>query len=702
MKTLPVVYALLAGVMLVAPLRAEPDEKLAAPVLNPPPRTQPSAVLAYDFGAITGAVIDESIVTETVHVAAEADAETGTGSEASPFKTIAAALQAAVSRLEEGKPTRIRVAPGIYREGGLVLDGARSPAIRDTLLVIEAEKPGTTILTGAEPLSSSDWRPVPDPNGEVSHYEHPWPYKLGFYPGPWKQHNARLASEHRRELLIVNGVPQQQILLERYDYDGKATQGENEEASGAPREVAKFGKYTYTGTLDPAAALTPGSFGVIERDADPAKRRLAWRPAKGIDVGKAVVEAGARDQILQVLNKSNLVLRGLVFRHSTGAIGRPAAVAFGKDWPQEFGIRNVLIENCDFLQNSGNQLGLFYVEGLTLRNSRVNYGAYGGVFLWGGRNILWEDNETSFNNWRMRGGWAAGALKAHASDGFVIRRHTSLGNFSHGLWFDVEVENVLVEGAVLVGNLIGIDWEICGHLLVRDSVIANNMGSAIAVLSAKDVVVENSVLAGYAAVGQISFEARHRMIDPRYSLRRILGRPQTTFHLDRVELRDTLVAVSPQPDFGQNTEKHYTGKTAPGFLAPLFLHHIGSIDYYEEFLRKGLVLENVWWSSPEPGTAFGLKMIYGPDWGPMRPINEWTDHAGFAAITGTGDGSRMTDPRFVDPLRNDFTFRPDSPLIGTKLPQWKLSVEKAREWAAHQGAVYMRGPRSLVSGFIEK
>lgn len=697
---------LLLGLLALLPclprLAAAPEgAQPGAPVLDPAPRTRPSPVASYDFSKITGANIDESKVARTIHVNAKASSSSGDGSEARPFATVAAGWDAALAALEKGQATRLLLHPGTYREGNFLFDGAKLGRARDTLFVIEAAKPGTVTLSGADELPAGGWREV-KAAGQPSYFVAEWPHRLGLFPGNWKQHNPRLASEHRRELLIVDGVPQQQVMLELYEYDGKATEGENDEASGAPREVAKFGRYTYTQTLDPAEALPPGGFGVIERDADPAKRRIAWRPLPGVDPRRARVEAGLRPMLMSFRNKENLVLRGIAFVHSVGRIGQEDGVVIGKNWPQSFAAKNILIEDCRFLQNSGTQLSLGYVESLTLRRSEVSYGAYGGVALWGGQNILWEDNQTNFNNWRMIGGWASAALKAHLTQGFVIRRHTSLGNYSNGLWFDIEVENVLVERAVLAGNLIGLDWEISRHLLVRDSVIVNNVRSALAVLSAGDVVVENSVLAGFAGTGQLTFEAKNRTIEGKYSLRRVLGQPEMTYYLDRLELRDSLVAVSPQPDLGRRSAAQYQGVVEPGFVAPTFVHHIGEPDYYAEFLRKGVLLDRVLWSPGRPD-GFGLRALRPDGWQRMGPVNEWVDLAEFNRVTGNtaASASSLVEPGFTNPAHNDFTFRADSPLHGSRLPRWKISDSLARAWEAHQRAPYMKGPRSFVSGFME-
>ncbi|MBE9171070.1 hypothetical protein IQ238_27330 [Pleurocapsales cyanobacterium LEGE 06147] len=75
-------------------------------------------------------------------------------------------------------------------------------------------------------------------------------------------------------------------------------------------------------------------------------------------------------------------------------------------------------------------------------------------------NTIWEDNETSFNNWRgYRAdftGWAIGRAKLHLVRNGIFRRHQSIGNMTRGLWFDIGNKNILIEDLTAIHNIRGL------------------------------------------------------------------------------------------------------------------------------------------------------------------------------------------------------------------------------------------------------
>ena len=95
-------------------------------------------------------------------------------------------------------------------------------------------------------------------------------------------------------------------------------------------------------------------------------------------------------------------------------------------------------------------------------------------------NVLFEDTENSYNNWRGAwgeyDGWSVGGTKFLVIHGAVFRRNRSIGNHALGFWFDTDCTDILVDGAWWVGNdraAIFIEAN-QGPIAIRNSVMALN------------------------------------------------------------------------------------------------------------------------------------------------------------------------------------------------------------------------------------
>ncbi|MBW3625547.1 MAG: right-handed parallel beta-helix repeat-containing protein, partial [Armatimonadetes bacterium] len=553
-----------------------------------------------DVSRVTGAKVDERIINlkgQTLEV--------GKGK---AYPTLRAAWDRATENLKNRVPTRIRIHPGTYREGGFEMNAgwmAKNPnPVRETPLVIEAAKPGTVVLSGSDLFPSGEWKAVRDAQGNVLYYEHPWPHDFGFNPGGWRSHNPKLPLEHRKELAFINGKPLKQVELELYDYtpsayDKKFPPGtKTDPFKGVPQNFEFHGVYRYKGFRNPAEALEPGTFGVAERDENGNK--IFVRPAPGTDWRKALIEVGVRPFHMWFFWKDNLVLRGLTFQHGVGPIEAHGAVLIGHwHYPQtEFNNNNILVEDCTFRWNN-NQCVIRYARDVTFRRNQVLYGAYGGVLTGNVHNLLWEDVETSFNNWRVYGGWSSGPVKIHQTQDAVFRNHTSIGNNGTGLWYDITCGNVLVDRAVLFRNHQGLDWEISRGLLVRDSLIAMNERGNFVSPTGMDMTVENSIFYGVNDVGQFYFEAGERDSGP--EIMQMMGREPIPFYtLGPLTVRDSVIASADD--------------------SPLFFQEHGNPYWYPEFLKERLHLhDNVWHATSK--NVFGTAKIYGTDWQKKPPRN---------------------------------------------------------------------------------
>ncbi|HLL88894.1 MAG TPA: hypothetical protein VK324_06300 [Tepidisphaeraceae bacterium] len=609
--------------------------------------------------AVTGADVDEKAVKETLEVGADAS-----------YKTISAAIDKAKGNLKDGVPTRVSIRPGTYREGEFTIDANQiGGKAAETLLIIEAKKPGSVIISGADAYPLASWKPVKNAAGKIVCYEHEWTYDFGFNPGGWAQFNPKLPYEHRREMMFVDGQPLRQVMLERYkyipvkadpkEYTKSLPFGPDEKTDpfkGVPQDHNFHGRYEYLGFSDPAETLKPGQFGIAERDENGNK--IFFTPPEGVNLSKALIEVSTRQYHLWAFYKSNLVLRGLTFEKACTRIEAHAAVRSGHWYNnKELTNNNVLIEDCHFLWNNGRQLSLDWGRDVTLRRNKINYGGYGGIGQGMHDNLLMEENETNFNGWRVAGGWASGPVKLHNLHNAAVLKHTSIGNNGTGLWWDISCANIVVEGALLVGNTTGFDFEISKGMTLRNSLIALNRGSQFWIPTAMDMTVENCIVYGTKGKGVLNFEAGLRDSDEK--LAKLLDRPVIDkYQLGPVTLRNNAI-VSGDAD------------------VPVFFQEHGNPDLFEQFIKTRLTNEHNLWFAPGV-KPFGTRRDYSGNWQKLPVKNVMVDHTQFFTMSNAKDVV-WANPGFVAPDKGDFTLMPNSPLKGWKLPTRRIDPAILKE-----------------------
>ena len=417
---------------------------------------------------VTGASVDESVPFEVVRVSA--------GGGAGAAATLREGLARAAALLAEGKNARVRIAPGLYREGGLSLPGNLEDGGSGTL-VIEGVGDGEVVVSGADDFSGG-WSESEEHPGVWSK---PWPHRFGMGGQPWAPWNFLLPAEAcRAELLAVDGELYLPVMLEKFawtDPDGAVPLGGFDDGSDVP------GRWEPIGLRSPGD-LPEGGYGVVESEGV-----VYLRPPAGTDLNQAAVEAGVRPQLLALNNRRDTVLRNLTFRHSVqhpgGSAGgaRPVAVSLGG--------RNLLVEDCRFEENGAFGLDLGEaVTDATIRGSAFNANGWKG--LGGGfqpDNVLYENNESSSNNWRGHMGgehsWDAAAVKlfgVNSARGVAFRGHRSFANLTHGLWLDqsfVPYAPVVIEGSTFYGNHFGAELyleKLTGPVEVRGNTVWNAQG----------------------------------------------------------------------------------------------------------------------------------------------------------------------------------------------------------------------------------
>lgn len=373
------------------------------------------------------------------------------------MKTIGAAL----NRVKPG--TRILLKPGIYRE--TVELRRRHSGTATAPVVLESEKPGTAILSGADIWTG--WKAVPGRSGVFSHA---WNYTWGFGKDQFAADGAPNGLRGRRsEMVFVNGRSLRQVFR--------------------------------------LAEVTPGTFFVTQRE-----KTIYIAPQENIVVAKATIEVAIRDRGIdsgsywgdQGDYPNWIVLRGLAVRQHRGLIDSSPAVSLCGS--------HFLVENCNISWNNGTGFGQ-RADDVVVRNSQFNHNGYSGMVTPptaypSSLRVLWEKNETSNNNWRgaMGGfyGYAVGGVKVHRAGDFILRRHTSVSNRCPGVWFDSEDRNILIDGGNFSDNKEsdGLCLELSkGPITVRNTRIVNNH-TGLGINNASHIALENCLIQGN--VNQIS------------------------------------------------------------------------------------------------------------------------------------------------------------------------------------------------------
>jgi len=383
-----------------------------------------------------GAQVDESAVSITMYVDCNDPAadDANPGTEELPYKTI----QGAVDNTDHSQATRIIVKPGVYREK-VKLEDDQEWATHETL-IIEAETPATVTLSGSEIYT--DW------SEESGHYVHDWQYKWGFAKTEYDNQPIKPLGK-RTELVVIGNMRLKQYLS---------------------REE-----------------LTDGSFSV-----DEANEKIYMIPPGGSLTEDMDVEMGIRRRQLEIIGRANVVIRGIRFIHSRGALDYATCRFLFSS--------NVLIEDCEMHNNS--TIGLLFIRSthVTVRRNNIMYNGGNGLDSYDLQNSIIEDCNISYNCWRSHMGkiyhyFPAGS-KNVVMKNCLIRNNTFTGNMSSGCWLDVNCEFIEVDGnRAMENNRFGIYTETnCGPIVISNNIASGNNYAGIEVAESWNVTITGNTL----------------------------------------------------------------------------------------------------------------------------------------------------------------------------------------------------------------
>jgi hypothetical protein len=233
-----------------------------------------------------------------------------------------------------------------------------------------------------------------------------------------------------------------------------------------------------------SADVKPGTFFFSD-----GSQMMHIAPPAGTNMSTAVVEVATRSTTFSMANRSNVVLRGLAFQHAANCINSSGATINSST--------NVLLDSVQAARNNWGGLSISTSTNVTVQNSVFNYN--GGVGFTGtkNKNILYNFNESDYNNWRGAQGafydWAMGGTKFFQTHGGTVKNQYSYNNQAQGLWFDTDNKNVTIHNATLSGNVqaaLQIERN-QGPLTLENSVLCSS-GAGVNVLTSTGLTIQNN------------------------------------------------------------------------------------------------------------------------------------------------------------------------------------------------------------------
>ncbi|MCC6239810.1 MAG: right-handed parallel beta-helix repeat-containing protein [Phycisphaerales bacterium] len=444
-------------------------------------------------------------------------------------------------------------------------------------------------------------------------------------PGVWKLAGVRVNSQQ----LFADGQPLQQI--------------------GIQNTFQKSGEYESKALLPPVGMgledLVPGSFFY-----DSVAQVLYCMLADRSDPNKHVMEASiVPGQLLLAKGVSHVVLRKIGFMHNNASAANRllglVTVASSTNWTIEDCVMNYgdgggitlvahdsVIRRCDFSHNGIVGVGMSgNWEEFPNVPAGVRKVKYAGIAP---QNVVLEDSTINYNNYRnFNRAWHGGGMKLIPGIKAVTVRNCQVTyNNGAGIWFDGALgNNQVLDNFTAYNNGAGIFYEISNKdegdeygVLIRNNRVIKNKSQGIYIAGSSDAIVENNTCYG--------------------NLYNILlhGMPRRDWGWD-LPLKDNRV------------ENNIVGSPTLGdialFVGANSMDNIIRNNFFElrpvsKIYMLGLIQVD---NDPKKYEIFNLGQ---------------RDDLKRAHELGLAEGAKVANPRWVNPIKDDFHLKPGSPAEG--------------------------------------
>lgn len=555
-----------------------------------------------------------------------------------PFKTIDKSAQV----VEPGDTVIVK--PGIYREH-IRLKKSGKPGAPITFV---ADPPHSVIVSGADIVKG--WQRL---EGDEPIYFVKWTHRFVINVRP----DGSLVEHHpddeqhklwgRAELVVADG----KLCLPALTLD------DLRKAWRLHQEAMKAGKPSPV--LKPPLPNLGGPF-VGMFCADTKNQLLYLWLEDGSDPDLHQIECATRGELFGLSPWENkegvkfIYVRGFVFRHCATFPQRAAVWLLGA---------NNLLEDCIVEEMAG---GGVAVNGTVRRCIIRRCGHTGGGAI--GENFLNEDSIWEENCWKpINRGWDAGGFKLAMAKNGVFRNCVFKHNGGPGLWFDIDVRNVIVTNCLFLENeLHGLFIEISRNITVLDNLFIRNGVGAVGEIGEWGWGIAGLTI----AESQNCIVSRNTFYDNKdgIAFREQGPRPLQT--------EDGEIAYHNQGNvILRNVMANNRGyQLALWYDNPFFGWHPAEKEKfkeesaYEEWVRAhpelvynpkavGMLIDyNLYY----PGEGEKL-FLYGVPWRPK--FKEFGDLTSWNKETGFDAHSRVADPLFINPKEGDFRFQSTSPAL---------------------------------------
>ena len=374
--------------------------------------------------------------------------------------------------------------------------------------------------------------------------------------------------------------------------------------------------------------------------ADTDHQILYVRLASDRDPNQASVEASVRAVCFGPgwggERRDYITVRGLIIRHAANMAQRGALFAQGDHWT---------IEDCVVEHTNGTGVS-FHGDYAALRRVSSRHNGQQGL-SGDGRHFVLEEVALEHNN--VKGfdkDWEGGGMKiAVARDG-VVRRCRAVANNGVGLWFDIDVRDVVVEHCFCSENAgHGIFVEISGGFTIRNNLCIGNgtddaWGQAgIAIGESDHTTIENNT----CVLNPTGITLRE--IGPREF--RGIDRERVSYHVHDVTVRRNVCALNRRYQIGLWWDNPFFGPHPTPSVGAKGI----PLDPVEANLRFD---ENCYWMEGTQQLA-----LWGCPW--RKGHLTYSDLAAWQTARGQDAHSLAANPQFVNPSQGDWSLQPESP-----------------------------------------
>jgi hypothetical protein len=321
------------------------------------------------------------------------------GTQKRPLRTIGMAMTKAITNNQKSIGTLVTINPATYRES---ISAVKTRKDTSLPMTFEAATNGTVIVSGADVWTG--WSPY---SGNSNIYTNSWPYQWGMCPPD--SGTVELPIVRRREMIFVNGTPATQVLS--------------------------------------LSEMQPGTFSVDETN----QIVYLW-PAAGTDMGTATVEVAKRGDLLHIYGRDEMVFRGLIFQYSDSCRYSAAVTV-------DAGANNILFDTDQFLWNNAQGLSVQASSNqLTVQNSVANHNGEAGYWANKVKEVLWQTDQASYNNWRGAQGipydFDSGGYRTFHVHDSSFAGATAFFNQAAGIHWDTDHADITGDSMVFAYNLL--------------------------------------------------------------------------------------------------------------------------------------------------------------------------------------------------------------------------------------------------------